>query len=396
MKIKRPAVLLLVCATIAIVTRPASAEDPLKIGIVTSLSGHGAVTGAMIRDGFALGLKQLGGKLGGRETQIVVEDDETKPEVAIGKAKALVERDKADFVVGTVFSNILMAIVKPVTDAGAFLITPNAGPSTLAGKACNPNFFSTSYQNDQVHEVVGKYAQDSGVKTALLLAPNYQAGKDALAGFKRYFKGEVLDEVYVPLGTLDFAAELARIAVAKPEAIYVFLPGGMGVNFVKQFHQAGLADKVKFLSAFTVDEATLPAQQDAAVGLYGGSNWAPNLDTPQNKSFVAAYEKAYGIIPASYAFEAYDAALLIDSALRQTHGSTADKDALRAALKNGRLQIAARQFQVQQQSFPDPGLLSGPGRQAPRRQIRDRRKGGIAKKVFSDFGDSYAADCAMK
>ena len=247
MKIKRPAVLLLACATIAIVTRPASAEDPLKVGIVTSLSGHGAVTGAMIRDGFSLGLAQLGGKLGGRETQIVVEDDETKPEVAIGKAKALVERDKADFVVGTVFSNILMAIVKPVTDAGAFLITPNAGPSTLAGKACNPNFFSTSYQNDQVHEVVGKYAQDSGVKTALLIAPNYQAGKDGLAGFKRYFKGEVLDEIYVPLGTLDFAAELARIAVAKPEAIYVFLPGGMGVNFVKQFHQAGLADKVKFL-----------------------------------------------------------------------------------------------------------------------------------------------------
>jgi branched-chain amino acid transport system substrate-binding protein len=252
---------------------------------------------------------------------------------AVGKAKAMVDRDKTDFVVGTVFSNMLLAIVKPVTEAGVFLISPNAGPSNLAGGACNPNFFSTSYQNDQVHEVVGKYAQDSGVKTALLLAPNYQAGRDALAGFERYFKGQVLDEIYVPLGTLDFSAELARIATAEPDAIYVFLPGGMGVNFVKQFHQAGLGDKVKFLSAFTVDEATLPAQKDAAVGLYGGSNWAPDLDTPQNKAFVEAYEKAYGSVPASYAFEAYDAALLIDSALRQTNGSTADKDALRAALK---------------------------------------------------------------
>ncbi len=392
MKIKRPAVLLLACATIAIATRPASAEDPLKIGIVTSLSGHGAVTGAMIRDGFALGLRQLGGKLGGRETQIVVEDDETKPEVAIGKAKALVERDKADFVVGTVFSNILMAIVKPVTDAGAFLITPNAGPSTLAGKACNPNFFSTSYQNDQVHEVVGKYAEDSGVKTALLLAPNYQAGKDALAGFKRYFKGEVLDEVYVPLGTLDFAAELARIAVAKPEAIYVFLPGGMGVNFVKQFHQAGLADKVKFLSAFTVDEATLPAQQDAAVGLYGGSNWAPNLDTPQNKSFVAAYEKAYGIIPASYAFEAYDAALLIDSALRQTGGSTADKDAVRAALKNADFKSLRGNFRFNNNHFQIQDFYLVQVAKRPDGKYETE----IAKKVFSDFGDSYAAACAMK
>ena len=392
MKIKRPAVLLLACATIATLTRPASAEDPLKVGIVTSLSGHGAVTGAMIRDGFSLGLAQLGGKLGGRDAQIVVEDDETKPEVAVGKAKALVERDKADFVVGTVFSNILMAIVKPVTDAGAFLITPNAGPSTLAGKACNPNFFSTSYQNDQVHEVVGKYAQDSGVKSALLLAPNYQAGKDGLAGFKRYFKGEVVDEIYVPLGTLDFAAELARIAVAKPEAIYVFLPGGMGVNFVKQFHQAGLADKVKFLSAFTVDEATLPAQQDAAIGLYGGSNWAPNLDTPQNKSFVAAYEKAYGIIPASYAFEAYDAASLIDSALRQTHGSTADKDALRAALKKADFKSLRGNFRFNNNHFPIQDFYLVQVAKRPDGKYETE----IAKKVFTDFGDSYATACAMK
>jgi hypothetical protein len=244
----------------------------------------------------------------------------------------LVDRDKVDFVVGPVFSNILIAMMKPVTEGGAILISPNAGTSNFAGKECNANFFVTSYQNDQNHEVMGKYAQDAGMKKVFLMAPNYQAGKDSIAGFKRYFKGEIADELFVPLGQLDYSAELTKIAAASPDAIFVFLPGGMGVNFVKQFRQAGLADKVKFLSAFTVDESTLPAQKEAAVGFFGGANWAPNLDNPQNKKFVADYEKEYNAVPATYAFQAYDAALLIDGALKLTKGNTSDKDALRAAL----------------------------------------------------------------
>src|SRR3569623_813947 len=260
----------------------------------------------------------MGIKLGGRDVELIVQDDELKPDVAVSKAKAMVERDKVDFVVGPIFSNILIAMMKPVTDSGVFLISPNAGTSNFAGPDCNPNLFVTSYQNDQVHEVRGKYAQDQGMKKVYLIAPNYQAGKDSLAGFKHYFKGAIADEVYVPLGTLDYSGELAKIAAAGPDAIFAFLHGGMGVNFVKQFRQAGLADKIKFLSAFTVDVSTLPAQQDAAVGFFGGANWAPNLDNPQNKAFVAAYEKAYNAVPASYAFQAYDAASLKDSALTAT------------------------------------------------------------------------------
>ena len=263
--------------------------------------------------------------------------------------------------------------MKPVTDAGVILISPNAGTSNFAGKECNPNFFVTSYQNDQVHEVLGKYAQDTGIKKAFLMAPNYQAGKDALAGFKRYFKGEIADEVYVPLGQLDYSAELAKIAAAKPDAIFVFLPGGMGVNFVKQFRQAGLADKVKFLSAFTVDESTLPAQQDAALGFFGGANWAPNLDNPQNKAFVADYEKEYNAVPATYAFQAYDAALLIDSALKATKGNTVEQGRAARGADEGGLQVAARQLQVQHQPLSDPGLLSGEGRpSAPTASTRPR------------------------
>src|SRR5499433_4184045 len=293
------AALLLPCA--------ASAGEKLKIGVIATLSGPPAVLGQQLRNGFQLAVKNLGGKLGGRDVEVVVEDDELKPDVAVNKAKALVDRTKADFVVGPIFSNMLIAIMKPVTDAGVILISPNAGTSNFAGKECNPNFFVTSYQNDQNHEVMGKYAQDAGMKKVFLMAPNYQAGKDAIAGFKRYFKGDIADEVYVPLGQLDYSAELTKIAAASPDAIFVFLPGGMGVNFVKQFRQAGLAEKVKFLSAFTVDESTLPAQQDAAIGFFGGANWAPNLDNPQNKKFVTDYEKEYNAVPATYAFQAYDA-----------------------------------------------------------------------------------------
>src|SRR6267154_388762 len=308
-------------AACAVALTPAQAQDKLKVGVLTTLSGPPAVLGGQLRNGFQLAVKTMGNKLGGRDVEVIVQDDELKPDVAVSKVKAFVERDKVDFVVGPIFSNILQAILKPATDGGAILISPNAGTSNFAGKECNPNLFVTSYQNDQNHEVLGKYAQDKGIKKVFIMAPNYQAGKDSLAGFKRYFKGEVLDEVYVPLNQLDYSAELSRIAAAGPEAIFVFLPGGMGVNFVKQFRQAGLADKIKFLSAFTVDESTLPAQQDAALGFFGGANWAPNLDNPQNKAFVAAYEAEYNAVPATYAFQAYDAALLIDSALKATKGN---------------------------------------------------------------------------
>src|ERR1051326_5622544 len=379
----------LVMAALAVpALTPAQAQDKLKIGLISTLTGPPAVIGQQLRNGFMLGIKAHDGKLGGREAEVIVADDELKPDQAVAKVKAFVERDKVDFVVGPVFSNMLIAIMKPVTDSGTFLISPNAGTSNFAGKECNPNFFVTSYQND---EVLGKYAQDSGIKKAFIMAPNYQAGKDALTGFKRYFKGEVLDEVYVPLNQLDYSAELSRIAAAKPDAIFVFLPGGMGVNFVKQFRQAGLADKIVFLSAFTVDEGTLPAQQDAALGFFGGANWAPNLDNPQNKAFVAAYEKEYGAVPGSYAFQAYDAAQLIDSAVNAVQGNLADKDALRAALKKAGFKSLRGNFKFGNNHYPiqDFYLVKVAKRQDGKFQTE------IAQKVFTDYQDAYAKDCQM-
>ena len=383
---------LLAAAAVILGGTGAQGQERLKIGIIATLSGPPAVLGQQLRNGFNLAVKNLNGKLGGRDVEVIVVDDELKPDLAVNKVKTLVERDKVDFVVGPIFSNILAAIMKPVTEGGAILISPNAGTSNFAGKECNPNFFVTSYQNDQVFAVSGKHAQDTGIKKVFLMAPNYQAGKDALVGFKAFFKGEIADEVYVPLNQLDFSAELAKIAAAKPNAVYVFLPGGMGVNFVKQFRQAGLADNITFLSAFTVDESTLPAQQDAALGFFGGSNWAPDLDNPQNKAFVATYEKEFNAVPATYAFQAYDAALLIDSAVRQVQGNVANREALRAAMMKAEFNSLRGGFKFNANHYPIQDFYLVKVAKRPDGKFETQ----IVKKVFENYADPHAKDCAMK
>jgi branched-chain amino acid transport system substrate-binding protein len=371
------------------VARP---EEALKIGLITTLSGPGAVLGQQQRNGYQLGLRNLGGKLGGRAVELIVQDDELKPDVAGSKVRAFIDRDKVDFVVGPIFSNILNAIAKPATEGGAFLISSNAGPSSLAGASCNQNLFVTSYQNDQIHAVLGKYAEDKGFKKLLLIAPNYQAGRDAIEGFKRYYTGQIADELYVPLNQLDYSAELSTIASTKPDAIFTFLPGGFGINFVKQFRQAGLGDKLTFLSAFTVDESTLPAQGEAALGILGGANWAPNLDNNLNKQFVADYEREFNAIPNTTGAQSYDAAFLIDAALKHTGGATQDKDALRNALKNSGFTSVRGDFKFNNNHFPIQNFYLV--KAAKRADGKPETQ--IVEKVFSEYGDLYASQCAMK
>ena len=377
-------------AAFGLAAAPAMAQEKLKIGLVLTLSGPSAVLGQQARDGFQLAVKDMGGKLGGRDVEVIVVDDELKPDVAVTKVKGLLERDKVDFVVGPIFSNVAVAVHKPIVDAQTFYISVNAGPSNLAGKSCNPYFYATSYQNDQNHEVLGKVAQDRGYKKVYLLAPNYQAGKDALAGFKRHYKGEVVEESYVPLNNLDFQSELAKIASMQPDAIFTFMPGGMGVNLVKQYRAAGLADRIPFLSAFTVDESTLPAQQDAAIGMFGGSNWAPNLDTPQNKKFVASYEAAYNAVPGSYSMHAYDAALLIDSALKATGGKMDNKDAVRAAIRKADFKSLRGDFKLGANGFPVQDFYLVKAAKRPDGKFQTE----IVQKVFDDYADAYGKECA--
>ncbi len=365
-------------------------DDVVRVGLVYTLSGPAAVLGEHSRDGFLLAMEKLDNKLGGKPVEIIVVDDEQKPDIAVSRARELVESKEVDFVVGPVFSNIVNAIVGPVTDGGAFLISTNAGTSNLAGAECNPDLFVTSYQNDQMHEVSGKYAQDQGFQNVFLLAPNYQAGKDAMEGFKHSYTNGIAGEILVPLGQLDFSAELAQIAAMQPDAIYAFMPGGMGVNLVKQFNQAGMTG-TPFLSAFTVDETTLPAQQDAALGLSGGSNWAPDMDTPESRDFVENFIAAYDRVPAVYAMQAYDAAMLIDSAVSAVDGNLSDRDALREALKAADFTSLRGDFAFGPNHYPiqdfyltkvvkrDDGLYST----------------SIDQPIFEDYADNYAANCTM-
>ena len=377
---------------LALAATAASAQS-VKIGLMLTLSGPAAVLGQHARDGFQLGIKHLGGKLGGLTPEVVVVDDELKPDVGVQKVRGLLDRDKVDVVVGVIFSNVMMAIAKPVFDSNTPLVSPNAGPSPLAGKGCSPWFFSTAWQNDQNHAAMGKYAQDAGYKKVVLIAPNYQAGKDSMAGFKRHFNGEVVEEIFNQVNQLDFAAEIAKIAALKPDAVFAFEPGGMGVNFVKQYAQAGLAGKIPFLSAFTVDETTLPATQGAAVGLFAGSQWAPNLDNPVNKRFVTDYEKDYGRVPAMYAAQGYDAALLIDAAIKATGGKVANKAALRDAFRRATFNsIRGSGFKLNSNGFPlqDVYVVKAVKRADGKFATE------IVKKVFESYGDAYAKDCPLK
>jgi branched-chain amino acid transport system substrate-binding protein len=366
------------------------AAEPVRVALVAVLSGPQATLGQQVRDGFQLGLNTLGNKLGGAPVELTVIDDEMKPDGAVTKLRGLLESQKTPIVVGPVFSNILAAILKPSIEGGAILISPNAGPSTLAGKACSPYFFATSYQNDQVHAVLGKVAQDRGYKRMVLLAPNYQAGRDAMAGFKRYYKGEVVDELYVPLTQMDFQSEIARIAADKPDAVFAFMPGGLGINLVKQYRQAGLAT-IPFLSAFTVDESVLPAEGDAALGFYAGTDWSPTMDNAASKAFVAAFEKAYGYVPGTYAAQAYDTAMLLNAALAKLGGDASDRDKLRAALETAQFPSVRGDFRFGVNHYPVQNFYLAQVAKRPDGKYETE----IRETVFKADVDPYAAECHM-
>lgn len=388
----RPVRLILACA-LMLLTGPATAAESVKVGFIATFSGPAGLLGQHGYDGFMLGVEHAGGKLGGLATEVVKEDDQLKPDVGLQVAKKLLEKDRVDFVVGTTFSNVMMAIYKPVVDSKTFLISPNAGPSPIAGAQCSPWFFSSSWQNDGAHEAMGKHVQDKGYKRLYLMAPNYQAGKDALAGFKRFYKGEVVDEVYTQLNQPDYSAELTQLRAAKPDALYTFHPGGMGVNFVKQYAQAGLMKDVPLFSAFTVEETTLKALGDAAVGAYGTAFWNPDLDNPVSKRFVADFEKKHAYTPSLFAAQGYDAALLIDNGLRTVKGKLEDKDALRAAFRKPTFQsVRGGTIRYNTNHFPIQNFyLYQVAKDASGRTKLEGR--GI---VLTSHSDVYAKDCPMK
>jgi branched-chain amino acid transport system substrate-binding protein len=338
---------------LAVLVAPiAQAQAPIKIGFVAELSGPQGALGQDQYDAFMMVVQANGGKLGGVPVEILREDSQLKPEVAVQIVDKLIERDKVPIITGLTFSNVLMAVHKKVTEKEVFLIGSNAGPSPIAGAQCSPFFFSTSWQNDQQAEVVGKYATDKGYKKVLAMAPNYQAGKDFVAGFKRYYKTPLVNEIYTSLTQQDYSAELAQVQAANPDAVFVFYPGGLGVNFVKQYAQAGLKAKYPLLNISTTDGINLQAQGDAALGVINGTFWGPDFANAASKKFVADFEAKYKRIPSQYAAQAYDSALLLDSAIAKVKGNVNDKKAFQVALKAADFKSVRGDFKFNTNNFP--------------------------------------------
>jgi branched-chain amino acid transport system substrate-binding protein len=357
------------------------------------LSGPGAAIGVDIRDGFNLGMKMSGGKLGGLPAEISINDDQQNPDVGRQIVDKYLKRDHVDFVTGIVFSNVLLAVAPAVFENKTFLISANAGPSALAGAQCSPWFFSYSWQNDGTMEAAGKYTADKGFKNVFLLSPNYPAGKDMVAGFRRFYKGAVADEVYPKLGQLDFSAELAQIRAAKPDAVFFFLPGGMGINFIKQFAASGLGKQVTLITtAFSADEDIIPAVGEPMLGIYNTGFWNHDLDISENRSFVAAFEKEYGRLPNAFAAQGYDVARALDAAVRGANGKVEDAEALRKALRANNFKSVRGPFKINRNGFPIENFYL--------RVVEKDSKGRITNKTLStvikDHADPYAEQCPLK
>ena len=363
----------------------------VKIGMITTLTTKAGYLGEDIRDGFMLAIELGGGKLGGVEIDLMVEDDGRKPGKGREIAERYIKRDKVKIMTGIVFSNVAMAVVPQVVKDDVFYISPNAGPSALAGKGCHKNYFNAAWQNDNLHEVMGQHVNDARYTSAYILAPNYPAGKDALAGFKRFYKGKIAGEVYTKLGQSDYAAELANLRAAKPDAVFFFLPGGMGINFLKQYAQAGLNESIPvFGPAFSFDARILKAVGDAAVGVLNGSQWNYDLDNPANKTFVAAFQNKYDRMPTLYASQGYDTANLIGSALKATGGDPSNMDAFRSALERADFDSVRGNFRFGSNHHPIQDIYV-------REVVKDAS--GIhnmtLKKVFTDHADAYAGQCSL-
>jgi branched-chain amino acid transport system substrate-binding protein len=358
--------------------------EPLKIGMITTLSGGGAGLGVDVRDAFALAIKQANDP----EITVVTEDDAMKPEIAVQIADKMIQSDQVDVLTGIIWSNLAMAVVPNAVAQGKFYLSPNAGPSPLAGAKCDKNYFNVAYQNDNFHEAAGNYAQTEGIKKMFILAPNYPAGTDSLNGFKRFYKGELVGEVYTQLGQTDYAAEIAQIRASGADSVFFFLPGGMGIAFMKQYAQSGVGIPVMG-PGFSFSQDVLGAIGDAALGAKNTASWSPDLDNAKNKEFVTAFKAEYNRLPSIYAAQAFDTANLIISAKKTA--SVKDADAFRAALAAAKFDSVRGKFKFNTNRHPIQDFYV--------REVFKDADGVLTNKIiatsFTDHQDAYAAECKM-
>ncbi|PSL17202.1 ABC transporter substrate-binding protein [Shimia abyssi] len=361
----------------------AAAQAEVKVGMITTLSGGGAGLGIDVRDGFMLAVKQAGRD----DLEVVIEDDQRKPDVAVQLADKMIQSEKVDVLTGIIWSNLAMAVVPAATAQGKFYLSPNAGPSALAGKGCHANYFNVAWQNDNLHEAAGAYASDTGFKNSFILAPNYPAGKDALTGYKRFFKGDLAGEVYTKLGQTDYAAEIAQIRASGADSVFFFLPGGMGISFLKQYADSGV-DLPVVGPAFSFDQGILQAVGAAALGVKNTSQWNKDIDNAANNAFVESFSAEYGRLPSLYASQGFDTANLLMSAMDKADVS--DADAFRAALKAAEFDSVRGDFAFGDNHHPIQDIY-----------VREVIQEGdvftnkIIATGLSDHADAYAGDCKM-
>ncbi|HYR37117.1 MAG TPA: ABC transporter substrate-binding protein [Burkholderiales bacterium] len=379
----------------ALIAFNAHAANELKIGFLSTLSGPAGGIGIEIRDGFNLAVKLAGGKIGGLPTDVVFADDTLNPDTGKQLAERLLRRDRVNLMTGVVFSNVMLAVWPTIEEAKVFYIAANATPTSITGKGCSPYFFSTSWPNEAHHEAAGAFAQSKGFKNAYLIAPNYPAGKDALTGFKRTYKGNVVNEFYSKLNQLDYSAELAQIRAAKPDALYAFLPGGMGINFIKQFVAAGLSNEVQLIvPGFVSDQDVVRAVGEPMLGMFDTSHWAYDLDNDANQRFVAEFQKEYKRLPSLFAEQGYTAALIIDQAVRDAKGKVEDARAFRAALMKApeRAKTPRGQWKEASNGTPIQDYYV-------RALVKDREGRIVNRKIstiLKDHKDFWLKDCSMK
>lgn len=373
---------------------PAMAQTPIKIGFVSTFSGPQAAIGEDMRRSVELAKEHLGGKMGGVPFEIIYEDDQFKPDVGKARSEKLVQQDKVNFVAGYIWSNVLLASLKSVTDEGdTILISSNAGPSQIAGELCNKNFFSTSWNNDQTPMAMGQYLQEKGVKSMYLMAGNYAAGKDMLAGVKRTFKGEIKGEDLTKWpDQLDFSAELAKIRAAKPDGIFIFYPGAHGVQFLQQYVQAGLKGQIPLYQVFSIDAITLPQQKELALGTLGAQEWVNDLPNDANKKYVADFKKKHGVYPSYYGAQSYDSIMLIASAAEALKGDMSNKDKVRAEMKKANFKSLRGDFKFNTNQFPIQNFYIQEAVKDPEGMMTVKT---IATAV-KDGKDPYYEKCPMK
>jgi branched-chain amino acid transport system substrate-binding protein len=379
-------------ASVAFALPAAAQQQKLKIGFITTMSGPQGIIGKHMKDSVELAVEHLGGKVGGLPVEIVYGDDQTKPDVGVQLANDMIKRDQVDIMAGIIWSNVMMAVVPVVTGENKIMIGTNAGASPLAGNQCNELYFTTSWNNDQTPEAMGKFMQDQGINDVYLLAPNYQAGKDMLAGFKRYYKGRIVDEVYTKMGQQDYQAEITQLRAKNPKAVFAFYPGGMGIQFLRQYDQAGLRDRLPLYTVYTVDEISIPAVKDAAVGIYETRYWSPDLKNKANERFVGDYKKKYGKLPVFYGAQSYDSIMLIDSAVKATKGNLKDTKALVAAMRKANFSSLRGPFQYNVNHHPIQNFYLLRAEKQKNGDIEMK----IQKTVFEKQKDSYYQDCKMK